>query len=161
MKDLFLLDHNITYLNHGSYGACPAVVFENYQSWQRKLEEGPVQFMKKTLWENLKISRDVLGEFIGCDGGDLLLFPNPTTAVNNIIENLNLSEGDELLMTQHEYGALVRAWSRSSMKNKFSVVQQHIDLPFNSKNDFINQFLAGITKNTKVIFVSQILVKLD
>ena len=156
MKDLFLLDHNITYLNHGSYGACPAVVFENYQSWQRKLEEGPVQFMKKTLWENLKISRDVLGEFIGCDGGDLLLFPNPTTAVNNIIENLNLSEGDELLMTQHEYGALVRAWSRSSMKNKFSVVQQHIDLPFNSKNDFIDQFLAGITKNTKVIFISQI-----
>lgn len=156
MKDLFLLDHNITYLNHGSYGACPAVVFENYQSWQRKLEEGPVQFMNKTLWENLKISRDVLGEFIGCDGGDLLLFPNPTTAVNNIIENLNLSEGDELLMTQHEYGALVRAWSRSSMKNKFSVVQQHIDLPFNSKNDFIDQFLAGITKNTKVIFISQI-----
>jgi isopenicillin-N epimerase len=132
------------------------VVFENYQSWQRKLEEGPVQFMKKTLWENLKISRDVLGEFIGCDGGDLLLFPNPTTAVNNIIENLNLSEGDELLMTQHEYGALVRAWSRSSMKNRFSVVQQYIDIPVNSKNDFINQFLAGITKNTKVIFISQI-----
>ena len=156
MKDLFLLDHNITYLNHGSYGACPAVVFENYQSWQRKLEEGPVQFMEKTLWENLKISRDVLGEFIGCDGGDLLLFPNPTTAVNNIIENLNLSEGDELLITQHEYGALVRAWSRSSMKNKFSVVQQHINLPFNSKNDFIDEFLAGITKNTKVIFISQI-----
>ena len=38
MKDLFLLNHNITYLNHGSYGACPARVFENYQNWQRKLE---------------------------------------------------------------------------------------------------------------------------
>ena len=90
MKDLFLLDHNIIYLNHGSYGACPAVVFQNYQDWQRKLEQGPVQFMTKILWENLKISRDVLSEFIGCDGGDLLLFPNPTTAVNNLIENLNL-----------------------------------------------------------------------
>mgnify|MGYP001341063990 FL=1 len=116
MKDLFLLGDNITYLNHGSYGACPAPVFEKYQNWQRKLEEQPVQFMTKIIWENLKISRDTLGKFLGCSGEDLVLFPNPTTAVNNIIENLNLSQNDEVLMTQHEYGALVRAWLRSSKK---------------------------------------------
>ena len=156
MKDLFLLNHNITYLNHGSYGACPARVFENYQNWQRKLEEQPVRFMTKIIWENLKISRDALGKFLGCSGEDLLLFPNPTTAVNNIIENLNLSKNDEVLMTQHEYGALVRAWLRSSKKNNFSVVQQHIDLPLDSKKMFVDQFLSGVTKNTKVIFISQI-----
>jgi len=156
MKDLFLLDDNITYLNHGSYGACPAPVFEKYQNWQRKLEEQPVQFMTKIIWENLKISRDTLGKFLGCSGEDLVLFPNPTTAVNNIIENLNLSQNDEVLMTQHEYGALVRAWLRSSKKNNFLIIQQHIDLPLHSKNMFANQFLSGVTKNTKVIFISQI-----
>ena len=156
MKDLFLLDDNITYLNHGSYGACPIPVFEKYQNWQRKLEEQPVQFMTKIIWENLKISRDTLGKFLGCSGEDLVLFPNPTTAVNNIIENLNLSQNDEVLMTQHEYGALVRAWLRSSKKNNFLIIQQHIDLPLHSKNMFVNQFLSGVTKNTKVIFISQI-----
>ena len=156
MKDLFLLNNNITYLNHGSYGACPTQVFENYQNWQRKLEEQPVQFMTKIIWENLKTSRDTLGKFLGCSGEDLVLFPNPTTAVNNIIENLNLSQNDEVLMTQHEYGALVRAWLRSSKKNNFLIIQQHIDLPLHSKNMFVNQFLSGVTKNTKVIFISQI-----
>ena len=156
MKDLFLLDDNITYLNHGSYGACPIPVFEKYQNWQRKLEEQPVQFMTKIIWENLKISRDTLGKFLGCSGEDLILFPNPTTAVNNIIENLNLSQNDEVLMTQHEYGALVRAWLRSSKKNNFLIIQQHIDLPLHSKNMFVNQFLSGVTENTKVIFISQI-----
>ena len=156
MKDLFLLNNNITYLNHGSYGACPTQVFENYQNWQRKLEEQPVQFMTKIIWESLKTSRDTLGKFLGCSGEDLVLFPNPTTAVNNIIENLNLSQNDEVLMTQHEYGALVRAWLRSSKKNNFLIIQQHIDLPLHSKNMFVNQFLSGVTKNTKVIFISQI-----
>ena len=156
MKDLFLLDDNITYLNHGSYGACPTPVFEKYQNWQRKLEEQPVQFMTKIIWENLKTSRDTLGKFLGCSGEDLVLFPNPTTAVNNIIENLNLSQNDEVLMTQHEYGALVRAWLRSSKKNNFLIIQQHIDFPLYSKNMFVNQFLSGVTKNTKVIFISQI-----
>ena len=156
MKDLFLLDDNITYLNHGSYGACPIPVFEKYQNWQRRLEEQPVKFMTKIIWENLKISRDTLGKFLGCSGEDLILFPNPTTAVNNIIENLNLSQNDEVLMTQHEYGALVRAWLRSSKKNNFLIIQQHIDLPLHSKNMFVNQFLSGVTENTKVIFISQI-----
>ena len=156
MKNFFLLDPNITYLNHGSYGACPYPVFNDYQKWQKKLEQQPVQFMTKYLWKYLKKTRDELGYFLNCDGDDLLLVPNPTTAVNNIIENLNLNEGDEVLMTQHEYGALVRAWSRSSRKNKLSIIQQPIALPVISKNDFIKQFLAGITRKTKVVFISQI-----
>jgi isopenicillin-N epimerase len=156
MKNFFLLDPNITYLNHGSYGACPYPVFNDYQKWQKKLEHQPVQFMTKYLWKHLKESRDELGAFLNCDGDDLLLFSNPTTAINNVIENLNLNEGDEVLMTQHEYGALIRAWSRSSKINNLSIVEQPIDLPVNSKKKFINQFLKGITRKTKVIFISQI-----
>lgn len=156
MKNLFLLDPNITYLNHGSYGSCPSSVFNDYQKLQKRLEQQPVQFMTKYLWKYLKESRDTLGTFLNCDGDDLLLFANPTTAINNVIENLNLNKGDEVLMTQHEYGALVRAWSRSSKRNNFSIVQQPVNVPVSSKKNFIKQFLAGITVNTKVVFISQI-----
>ena len=156
MKNLFLLDPNITYLNHGSYGSCPSSVFNDYQKLQKRLEQQPVQFMTKYLWKYLKESRDTLGTFLNCDGDDLLLFANPTTAINNVIENLNLNKGDEVLMTQHEYGALVRAWSRSSKRNNFSIVQQPVKVPVSSKKNFIKQFLAGITMNTKVVFISQI-----
>ena len=156
MKNLFLLDPKVTFLNHGSYGACPASVFEDYQSWQKQLEQQPVQFLTDYLWKNLKSSRQYLGQYINCSEKDLLLFPNPTTAVNNIIDNLPLTNGDEVLMTQHEYGALVRAWSVASEKNKFKIVQKEIAMPVKKRRDFIDQFWSGVNSNTKVIFISHI-----
>ena len=156
MKNSFLLNPDITFLNHGSYGACPIPVFKEYQKWQKKLENQPVQFMTKLLWKNLKKSREALGGFIKCSEKDILLFSNPTMAVNNIIDNLNLSSNDEVLMTQHEYGALVRAWTHSSKKNNFKIIQQKINIPLESKEDFIKQFLSGVSINTKVIFISHI-----
>ena len=156
MRDLFLLDPKVTYLNHGSYGACPKSVFKDYQNFQKKLENQPVQFMTKHFWKNLKITRDTLGDFIKCNGDDILLFPNPTTAINNVMENLDITEGDEILTTQHEYGALIRAWSRLSRKKKFTFIKQKIDLPLDSKEKFVNQFCAGINERTKIIFISHI-----
>jgi len=150
------LDPDITFLNHGSYGACPVPVFEDYQDWQKKLETQPVEFMTDHLWKYLKYSRECLGKFIKCPEEDIILFPNPTTAVNNIIDNLDLSSGDEVLMTQHEYGALVRAWSQASKKNNFKIVQQKIEMPLESRKTFIDQFFSGISINTKVIFISHI-----
>jgi isopenicillin-N epimerase len=52
MKDLYLLDPDITFLNHGSFGACPKPVFDAYQNWQRKLENQPVQFMAIDVYEH-------------------------------------------------------------------------------------------------------------
>ena len=156
MKDLFLIDPKVTYLNHGSYGACPKSVFLDYQNFQKRLEKQPVQFMTKYFWEDLKITRDTLGDFIKCDGDDILLFPNPTTAINNIIENLDIAEGDEILTTQHEYGALIRAWNRLSIRKSISFIQQKIDLPLGSKETFIDQFCAGINERTKIIYISHI-----
>ena len=156
MKNLFSLDPEITFLNHGSYGACPISVFDDYQKWQKELEQQPVQFMTENLWKYLKRSRQYIGKYINCPERDILLFPNPTTAVNNIFDNLHLSNGDEVLMTQHEYGALVRAWGNASKKNKFKIVQQEISMPVKTKGDFIDQFLSGVNSNTKVIFISHI-----
>ena len=151
-----MLDPEITFLNHGSYGACPIPVFEDYQNWQKKLENQPVQFMTNFLWENLKKSREYLADYINCSESDILLFPNPTTAINNLLKNLSLNEGDEVLMTQHEYGALVRAWDYASKMKKFKVVQKGIDMPLDSRQDFIDQFLSGVNSKTKVIFMSHI-----
>ena len=159
MKNLFLLDPQTTFLNHGSYGACPSSVFQDYQNWQKQLEQQPVQFLTDHLWKALKYTRECLGEYINCSEKDILLFPNPTTAVNNIIDNLEISYGDEVLMTQHEYGALVRAWKLASKKNKFKIVQKEIVMPVKTKRNFIDQFWSGVNKNTKVIFISHITSK--
>ena len=156
MKNLFFLNPKITYLNHGSYGACPIPVFNDYQKWQKRLESQPVQFFTDTLWKYLKDTRQSIGRYINCAGNDLILFPNPTTAVNNIFENLKLVKGDEVLMTQHEYGALIRAWGNASKKYGFKIVKKEVSLPLKTKVEFLNQFLSAINNKTKVIFISQI-----
>ena len=156
IKQNFLLDKNITFLNHGSYGSCPIPVFEDYQKWQRKLEKQPVEFLTNDLWEALKHSRVTLSKFVGCDEDEVLFFSNPTSAIANVINSLNLNDGDEVLMTDHEYGALVRQWNLWGEKNNIRIKQQKVPIPVTSKDMFINNFWRGVSKKTKVIFISQI-----
>ena len=156
IKQNFLLDKNITFLNHGSYGSCPIPVFEDYQKWQRKLEKQPVEFLTNDLWEALKHSRVTLSKFLGCDEDEVLFFSNPTSAIANVINSLNLNDGDEVLMTDHEYGALVRQWNLWGEKNNVKIKQQKVPVPVTSKDMFINNFWRGVSKKTKVIFISQI-----
>jgi len=156
VRNQFLLEPNVTFLNHGSFGACPKPIFEDYQHWQKKLEQQPVLFSTETVYEQLRQSRTALGDFVGCHEQDLVFFQNPTTAVSNIIFSLELKPGDEILMSNHEYGALVRAWSKWGRRQQVKIVQQEVKLPVTTRENFTDNFWAGVTQRTKVIFLSQI-----
>lgn len=106
----FLLDPNITFLNHGSFGACPQPIFNEYQRFQRELESDPVHFIQKKLPVYLKQAKAPLAEFIGCNPKDFFFVPNPTVAINTVMRSLQLQPGDEILATNHEYGAMDRTW---------------------------------------------------
>jgi isopenicillin-N epimerase len=106
----FLLDPGITFLNHGSYGACPAPVFARYQELQRELERNPVEFLARRFDELTAGSRAALAVFIGARPDDLVFVPNATAGLNAVIRSLRLEPGDEVLTTRHEYGAVTRTW---------------------------------------------------
>ena len=156
MKNQFLLFPNITFLNHGSFGACPKPVFEEYQRWQLELEKQPVQFMSVDLFPHLEVARNTLGEYVGCSGDDLVFVSNPTMAVNGVINSLNLQKEDEILSTDHEYGALIRAWKRYCNSTGAIFIQHEIPMPLTSKESFVDFFWKGVNERTKVIFISQI-----
>ena len=156
MKSQFLLDPEITFLNHGSFGACPKPIFENYQYWQLELEKEPVQFIQKNSAQYLKTSKDALANYIGCSSDDFFYTTNPTVAVNTVLRSLNLEEGDEVLTTNHEYGAMDRTWSYFSKKKGIKYIRQNISLPILSKEQILNEFWSGYTSKTKIIFISHI-----
>ena len=106
----WLLDPEVTYLNHGGYGACPLPVFERYQAWQHELEQEPTDLLYRRLPSLLGDVRTALAELLGARPDDLALARNATSALNAAIRSLRLSPGDEVLTTAHEYGALVKAW---------------------------------------------------
>ncbi len=155
-KSDFLLDPKITFLNHGSFGACPKPVFDVYQRWQRELEQQPVKFLGRDAIPMLAKSREKLAEYLNCAAQDLIYFPNPTTAINMVARNIDLQPDDEILTTDHEYGAMERTWRYYCAKNGAKYVRRHIPLPVTRHADFVEHFWAGVTPKTKIIFFSHI-----
>lgn len=156
MKSVFLLDSNITFLNHGSFGACPKPIFEEFQRLELELEQEPVNFIQKKLPVYLKEAKKPLAKFIGCDAEDFFFTPNPTFAVNTIMRSLNLQKDDEILTTNHEYGAMDRTWNFYCKKSGAKYIRQEISLPIISKEQILEEFWKGYNSNTKVIFLNQI-----
>lgn len=156
MIDLYLLDPSITFLNHGSFGACPKPVFETYQNWQLELERQPVEFMAIKVYDHLEHARHELGSFVGCNKDDLYFVTNPTTAVNTVIQSLDLGPDDEVLMTDMEYGSLVRTWEHYSTEKGFSVNQCPTLFPLKTHDEYVDHFWNHVTDKTKIIYLSQI-----
>jgi isopenicillin-N epimerase len=152
----FLLDPTITFLNHGSFGACPQPIFDEYQRFQRELELDPVHFIQKKLPVYLKQAKAPLAEFVGCNPKDFFFVPNPTVAINTVMRSLQLQPGDEILATNHEYGAMDRTWHFYCKKTGAKYVRQPITLPVVSKEQMIAEFWKGYTSKTKVIFLNHI-----
>ena len=156
MKDHYLLEKNITFLNHGSFGACPKPVFKNYQNWQRLLESQPVQFLSHDIYKYLEESRIHLSNLISCDSDDIIFVTNPTTAINTIIRSLMIDKNYEVLTSNHEYGAMIRAWEWFSENKGYSLIQKSLEVPFTTTNNFVDDFWSAVTNNTKIIFISHI-----
>ena len=155
-KSLFMLDPGIIYLNHGSYGACPKPVFDALVKYQKQLEFEPVKHFAYDIYQYLENSRRSLSDYINCHMDDIVFSPNPSTALNTVIRSLDLKEGDEILSTDHEYGALDKTWKFICKKRGAKYIQQTIPLPLNSKEEFIEHFCKGLTDKTKIIFISHI-----
>jgi isopenicillin-N epimerase len=153
---LFQLDPAVTFLNHGSFGATPVSVFETYQSWQLRLERQPVRFLGRELDGLLKESRRVLGEYLNADVDDLVYIPNATHGVNIVSRSLGLQAGDEILTSDHEYGACDYSWDYACMKTGAKYIHQPVRLPVCSEEEIIEQLWRGITPSTKVIYLSHI-----
>ena len=156
IRDQSLLDPDVIFLNHGSFGATPKPVFDVYQHWQRELERQPVEFLDRHFVERMSASRAVLAEYLGTQRDNLVYITNTTVGVNIIARSLDLGPGDEVLATNHEYGACDRTWRFLSQKRGFAYINQPISVPLASVEEFIEQLWQGVTMRTKVIFLSHI-----
>ncbi|NUQ86147.1 MAG: aminotransferase class V-fold PLP-dependent enzyme [Anaerolineales bacterium] len=156
LRKQFLLDPSITFLNHGSFGATPRPVFEEYQRWQRELERQPVEFLGRRFAGLMAKSRAALGAYLGAPADDLVYTQNVTIAVNIVARSLELGSGDEVLATDHEYGAMDRTWRFFAKERGFRYVNRHIELPITSEEKFVEDFWRGVTERTRVVFISHI-----
>ncbi len=166
MRHLYNLDPAIHFLNHGSFGACPKPVFDSYQRWQAAIERQPVEFLGRRVTGLLAESRAMLAGYLNVAADDPVYFSNPTTALNMVAHALirrgtpargwRLGPGDEILTTNHEYGALDRTWEYVCREVGAQYTQRPVPLPLPVPADFVEHFWTGVGPRTRIIFVSHI-----
>ena len=158
LAGLFQLDPAWAFLNHGSYGACPRVVFEAYQGWQRALERQPVAFLEPARGHTarLRAVREAVAAEIGAQADDLVGMGNATEGLNIAAQSLALATGDEVLTTDHEYGALEKTWAHVCRSRGARVVVAEVPLPLVSAAQFAEAIIGKITARTRVLFLSHV-----
>src|SRR5262245_24650804 len=151
-----MLDPEVVFLNHGSFGACPRVVFEEYQRWQAELERQPVEFLGRRADELLDHARSKIGAYLNAQPTDISFVVNATSGLNVIARSLPLERDDEILTTDHEYGALDMTWDWMCGKVGARYIDHHVPLPVTTHEAFVESFWSSVTPRTKVIFLSHI-----
>ena len=156
IAEQFQLDADVAFFNHGSFGACPKPVFENYQYWQRRLERQPVDFIQRQRPELTLSARQKMGGYVVADGANVVFVPNATYGINIAARSLKLQPGDEVLATDHEYGAVNNTWRYICNQAGATYVNQPIPLPVDDPTAFVDTLWEGVTPRTRVIAVSHI-----
>lgn len=156
MHDAFTLDPTVTFLNHGSFGACPRVVQQRQSELRAQLESEPVRFMARELEPLLDAARARLATFVGAQTGDLAFVPNATTGVNAVLRSLRLAPGDELVTTNHGYNACTNALRFIADRAQAKVVVARVPFPLDDDAQAIDAVLAAVTPKTKLVLLDQV-----
>jgi isopenicillin-N epimerase len=153
----FLLDPNVVFMNHGSFGATPRVLLEEQRRWQELMERQPVAFFVSAAGL-MRTVRERMGAYLHVSPNDVVAVTNSTYGVNVIVHAMAnvLTAGDEILTVDHEYGACMRAWDRHCGATGVVIKRQHIPIPAPSMAEMTEIIWSGVTDRTKMIFLSHI-----
>ena len=152
----WLLDPAITFLNHGSFGACPRPVLAAQTEWRAQLEQRPVDFLVRELEPRLDAVRATLADFVGAAAADLVFVNNATTGVNTVLRSLPLAPGDELIVTDQEYNACRNALNYAAERSGARVVVVTVPFPFKHAEEVLAPVLAAVTPRTRLLLIDHI-----
>jgi isopenicillin-N epimerase len=155
-RSLWWLDPAVTFLNHGSFGACPKAVLEYQNSLRRELEREPVSFMVRELEPLLDKARAALARFVGARPRSMAFVANATSGVNAVLRSLRFRDGDEILVTDHEYNACRNVVDYVAEQSGARVVVARIPFPVANEDQIIEPILNAITPRTRIALVDHV-----
>jgi isopenicillin-N epimerase len=150
------LDPEITYLNHGSFGACPLPVLAAQSELRARLEREPVRFLANELDGRLATARGRLAEFMGAQPDDLAFLPNATTGINTVLRSLEFQPGDEVLSTDHEYNACLNAIRFVAGRSGARLVEARVPFPVDDPGAVVDAIMGCATERTRLAVISHV-----
>lgn len=154
--ELWSLDPTVTFLNHGSFGACPKAVLAAQQQLRSQLEQEPLRFFGREWEPLLDDARNKLAVFVGADAKDVVFVSNATTGVNSVLRSLTFSADDEILTTNHEYNACRNALDFIASRTGVRVVVAKIPFPIESPQQVVAAVIEQVSPKTRLALLDHV-----
>jgi isopenicillin-N epimerase len=156
LRSHWTLDPQVSFLNHGSFGACPAAVLETQARLRARLEAQPVDFMLRQLEPLLDQALADLGSFLGAQPEDLAFVTNATSGVNAVLRSLTFGPGDEILTTDHTYSGCSNALEYVAGRSGARVVVAAVPFPLRGPEDLLRPVLAAVGPRTRLALLDHV-----
>lgn len=158
LKKLWFLDENITFLNHGSFGATPKTVLEAVSKWHIELEKEPVEFFMSRYFDLVRQLADRLGRIIGSKGDSIVFIENATTGINTVLKSLifDFKANDEILFTNHIYPAARNSINYFCEKTGGKAVEIFVPYPLTDTTQITDIVQKSLTAKTKILLIDHI-----
>ena len=156
LASLWCLDPSVTYLNHGSFGACPRAVLDVQAALRLEMEQEPVDFLVKALPARLNTARCSLAAFLGAAPEDLVFVPNATAGVNAVLRSLAFEPGDELLLTNHTYAACRKTVDFVTARTGARVVVANLPFPCRHEEEIVAAVLQCASPRTRLALLDHV-----
>lgn len=155
-QQFWTIDPTVTFLNHGSFGACPLPVLAAQQQWRERMERQPLQFLGREIETLLDVARSELAAFVGAEADDLAFIPNATTGINAVLRSLEFQPGDELLTTNHEYNACRNALNYVADRAGLQVVVAEVPFPIAASEQVVAAVLEQVSPRTRLVLLDHV-----
>jgi isopenicillin-N epimerase len=152
-----LLDPSVANLNTGSFGPLPRVVFDHVTALRHRLAEEPMDFLLRGSPPLLWHARERLAAFIGADPRRLIFTANVTAAINYVASGVRLAAPGEILLTDHEYGAMHWCWERAAQRQGLTIRTFPLPVLAESPAEIVTAAAAAMTERTRLFFFSHVL----
>ncbi|HEV3080600.1 MAG TPA: aminotransferase class V-fold PLP-dependent enzyme [Gemmataceae bacterium] len=152
-----LLDADVINLNTGSFGPLPRVVFDQVTRLRHRLAEEPMDFLVRQTPPLLWQARERLAHYLAGDPYRLAFTANVTAAINTVAASLRLAAPGEILLTDHEYGAMHWCWERAAQRQGLTLRTFRLPILAETPEEIVSAARTTFTDKTRLLFFSHVL----
>lgn len=156
LRPLWALDPDVTFLNHGSFGATPRTVLDAQAAWRARMEAQPVRFFVDDLPHLLRAAADTLARFVGTAADRLAFVENATAGVNAVLHSLRWRGGDEIVCTDHVYGAVRNTLRHVAATTGVRIVEARVGMPVADEAQMLDAVMTAITTRTRLVLIDHV-----
>ena len=153
VQQSFTASPNVMNLNNGGVSPQPKVVQDAFERYNRISNEGPAYYMWNVLGQGRETVRKNLAALGGCSPDEIAIVRNTTEALETVIFGLELSRGDEVVLTKLDYPNMINAWKQREKRDGIVLKWVSLPQPVEDDNTIVNSYRELFTARTKVVEV--------